>query len=329
MICPNCGTENAEGAPFCSNCATPLPVAAQGWPSAPGAGQPGEGQRTVAAGTPLPPATPGGQWPGQAPAGYPPTAPGAIPPGGGAQPPYIYGGPPAGGPPPKPPRNALVAGLGAFVAFLVVAGIGLVLFLTVFKKDAPATPPPGPTVTTPPGPTVTTPPPTGPSPSPTTPGATETSPGPTDTGTSPIVDTTTPPRDGDGDGDGAQPVLRIFVCKNLVGGTTTPDGAVVGADPSGCQTFPFVGSRSLPGFIVMFAAINFPPNLPIEAAVVDVQRRTVIQRGSLLSTGVPRQQFFLPVPAPRGGFPEGLFAVGVLVDGQPVGFPVRPEVILI
>jgi zinc-ribbon domain len=289
MICPNCGAENAEGAPFCYNCANPLPQ--------PGASVP-----------------PGGMPPGGVPPpGVPP--PGAMPPGsvppGGAMPPQWPGGggPPYTPEPPRPPRNTLSAGLGALIAFLVVAGIGALLFFTVFKKEnAPPPPPPPPSVTT--------------SPSPIESPSAVVSPSPIE---SPSV-VASPSKTNNGGGGGGRKfrnVVRIFFCKKLIGGTVV-GGTIVGATPSGCSN-PVQGGvnirRTVPGFIVMVSALDFEPKHTIQAAVGIPGTRVIVQEGSFTTTGVAgSQRAFLPVLAPRGGFPPVTLAVVVLIDRQPVQF---------
>jgi len=130
MICPNCGAENAQGAPYCYNCANPLPQAGAVPPGSvpPGSVPPGSvppGAMPPGAVPPGPAVPPGAVPPGSAPPPGMPPGGGYVPPGGGYTP----------GPPVKPPRNTFSAGLGALIAFLVVTGIGVVLFLTVFHKS--------------------------------------------------------------------------------------------------------------------------------------------------------------------------------------------------
>jgi hypothetical protein len=289
MICPNCGAENAEGAPFCYNCANPLPQ--------PGASVP-----------------PGGMPPGGVPPpGVPPPGaipPGSVPPGGAMPPQWPGGGPPYTPEPPRPPRNTLSAGLGALIAFLVVAGIGALLFFTVFKKENAAPPPP------PPPPSVTT------SPSPIVSPSAVVSPSPIE---SPSV-VASPSKTNNGGGGGGRKfrnVVRIFFCKKLIGGTVV-GGTIVGATPSGCSN-PVQGGvnirRTVPGFIVMVSALDFEPKHTIQAAVGIPGTRVIVQQGSFTTTGAAgSQRAFLPVLAPRGGFPPVTLAVVVLIDGQPVQF---------
>jgi hypothetical protein len=235
MICPNCGAENAQGAPYCYNCANPLPQAGAAVP--PGSVPPGS----------VPP--PGGVPPG---GGYVP--PGNVPPGGGYVPPG--GGFPQG--PIKPPRGTLSAGLGALIAFLVVAAIVVVLFLTVFHKSKPVvvgpTPPPvsttGPTATTgPTGPTATTGP-TGPTATtgPTGPTATTGPTGPTAT-TGP-----TGPTKNSGPTKPPPPKAATFIprfCRIAPTATTFAGGCSQHLfEPTGRQFFFVIRTQNLPSGVV-------------------------------------------------------------------------------
>jgi hypothetical protein len=297
MICPNCGAENAEGAPFCYNCANPLPQ--------PGAAMPPGGA--------MPPSTPPGVPPGAVPppGGFPPPA--GIPPGVPPQWPG-GGGPPYTPEPPRGPRNTLTAGLGGLIAFLVVAGIGALLFFTVFnkKEKVEPVPPPSPVVSVLPSPSVSLSPSVPPSESP-----------------SPIVESASPspePSPKKTNGANFRDAIRIFFCKQIVNGT-----------PAACSNpglGPVVVSRRIPVIFVLVAALDFEPGHKIETFVVNVGTRQSVADGRFTTSGGPTQRKFLPVTPPPGGFPQAILAVGLTVDGQLVQFQngvgknIVPEIIL-
>ncbi|MFL5799669.1 MAG: hypothetical protein ACJ77A_17280, partial [Actinomycetota bacterium] len=216
--------------------------------------------------------------------------------------------------------NTLSAGLGGLIAFLVVAGIGALLFFTVFnKKDKveplPTPPVVSPTISIPPTtiPPTTIPPTTAP---PTT--APPTTAPPTTAAPSPTQSQAPPPPT-------FRNLLRVFFCKKLLGGSIV-GGTIVGATPSGCSN-PVEGGvnlrRTVPGFFVMVSALDFEPRHKITAAVGIPGTRIIVQQGSFTTQGVAgAQRAFLPVLAPSGGFPPVTLAVIVLVDGQPIQFQV-------
>ncbi len=137
MICPNCGTPNAEGARFCNTCGTPLTVQDTGAPTIMGDQATGP-----------PPGTPPGPATGEAgppPATYVPTDPTMA--AGYVQQPA---------PPPSidqfatpalqqyeaplPPKSKFRGGLGALIGVAVVLVLGIVVWVAVRPHPGPTVP---------------------------------------------------------------------------------------------------------------------------------------------------------------------------------------------
>ena len=287
MICPNCGAENAEGAPYCYNCANPLPQTSATPPQQPGGYQ-------APPGGPYPPAPPGG--------GYQPPAGGGFPPGG----------PPPGGPV-KPPRGPFSAGLGALVAFLVVAAIGIVLFLTVFhKKSAPG---PAPTQTQVAGPTSSQGPTAtggatttgGGTTTPTTTQSTTTGGGTTTTGGGTTTPTTTQGGRTTQSRGGGTPKVQVFIC------TITFQQ---------CPPTPAVRApRTISGIGVKLRLFNFPAGGTFTVVFINKSTNLPVAETQALHTdGSPEQRFRVTLRAPPGGFPNITLVLGLRVNGQVLGF---------
>ena len=127
LICPRCGTQNADGVRFCSNCAQSLEgVAPMG--AAGAASQQPPATPPPAAPPPSAPPPPAPPPPPAAPPPYTPPPAGAYPPG--APPPGAYYAPAAAAPAPGKRLPMMLIIGGVVLALLLVAGVGVVLAMS-------------------------------------------------------------------------------------------------------------------------------------------------------------------------------------------------------
>jgi hypothetical protein len=314
VICPNCGAENAQGAPYCYNCANPLPQAGATPPGTPGQVPPGS--------VPPPSYPPGGT---TVPGGVPPAAPPPQWPGGtGGQPPFE---------PPKAPKSTISAGLGGLIAFLVVAGIGAILFFTVFNKKDKAEPQPPPPTTAPPPPTTAPPPPTTAPPvttPPVTTGGTTTPPVTTGGTTTPPITTgpttppvttggvTTPPVTTGNNKPPKAPTFFPFFCK------VRPTQSTTGA---GCQHNATVSSAR--PFFFVIRGQNIPKGAVFTANFVLKGTTTPVGSVTFPPANGQRINRFIANLNPVGPVGRGLTLLAVVrVNGQAVtcgGAPCKPS----